>query len=131
MDDRFAIRSAFQDMPPGLQVVPDGDVVVDLPVENKPYAAVLITHGLASRGGQVYDTESSVPQAQVSVNKDIFIVRTPITKRATHLFEKVLTRSGAAQIPFAADTAHDFPIIASIPGMSRKPEISPIVENHL
>ena len=102
-EDHFGIRCRPESVPLGPQLIPQFDVVVDLPVEHDGKAVRF--HRLVA-GGQVDDGQPLVIETQRSVEKGAFIVRSPVIQGIGHVPQQPQVNRGAVELEDADNAAH-------------------------
>src|SRR5262245_58454207 len=106
MHQNLGVSRRFQDVPPRLQTITQGLVVVDLTVEDEPNRAVLVGQWLPA-SNKIDNGESSKSESSVRVSVNAGIVRTAMRKPVNHARECIVARSSVAIGPgCAANAAH-------------------------
>jgi hypothetical protein len=106
MNQDLGVAPGFEHMPPGLEIFPYGQVIVDLAVKDNRNGLILIHHGLVS-SGDIDDGKASDSDADVPVEIKPFIVRSPVVNHTGHIFQdSAVDRPLRITIHNAADTAH-------------------------
>src|SRR6266851_1403957 len=88
MDDRFRVGLRAEAMATAFQFPAELRVVVNLPIQHHPKAAVFIRDGLMSTG-EVYDAESAKAQAYPRSRENPFVVRTTMNERLVHAMNEL------------------------------------------
>ena len=88
------------------QLLPQGAVVVDLPVEHEDLGAVLVQNGLAP-ALQVDDGESPEAQADLPVGIVVRVVRSPVADGVGHGLENALVPLGVAAADKSYESTHN------------------------
>ena len=81
-------------------------IVVDFPIEDNPYVAVLVADGLLTCI-EVNDRQTSMAESHLRILIDPFIIRTPMAYRLQHCPDETSLNLGAfLESQFSADSAH-------------------------
>src|SRR6185295_9196011 len=112
MDSDFAVGLASKSMPALQQFGPQVPVVVNLTVEDEPYALILVWHRVPTPRREVDDAESAVAKRDGSVSPLSPIVRTPMANQLSHPENVLRSYWFSGQVVEAGDPAHSmFPRI--------------------
>jgi hypothetical protein len=83
MDNGLCIALASVDVSEPLEFASQLTVVVNLPVENNPYCAILVRHGLMTTA-EVHDGKAAMAKSHASASPSSALIRPSVCKSFAH-----------------------------------------------